>query len=81
MSSPGAQPQAAAGAAYVGLLRLSYPDETVRRVRRDVVDRMIEMASAGSPKPASVIPALVIRTNWAFACRSATLPAPRCGMA
>ena len=45
--------------AYVGLLRLSNPDETVRRVRRDVVDRMIEMASAGSPKPASVIPALV----------------------
>lgn len=45
--------------AYVGLLRLSNPDETVRRVRRDVVDRMVEMASAGSPKPASVIPALV----------------------
>lgn len=45
--------------AYVGLLRLSNPDETVRRVRRDVVDRMIEMADAGSPKPASVVPALV----------------------
>ncbi len=45
--------------AYVGLLRLSNPDDTVRRVRRDCVDRMIEMASAGSPKPASVVPALV----------------------
>ncbi len=45
--------------AYVGLLRLSNPDETVRRVRRDCVDRMIEMAAAGSPKPASVVPALV----------------------
>lgn len=45
--------------AYVGLLRLSSPDETVRRVRRDCVDRMIEMASAGSPKPVSVVPALV----------------------
>ncbi|MBL8923642.1 MAG: HEAT repeat domain-containing protein [Myxococcaceae bacterium] len=45
--------------AYVGLLRLSSPDETVRRVRRDCVDRMIEMASAGSPKPISVVPALV----------------------
>ncbi|MFZ5439081.1 MAG: HEAT repeat domain-containing protein [Myxococcota bacterium] len=45
--------------AYVGLLRLSNPDETVRRVRRDCVDRMIEMASAGSPKPVSVVPALV----------------------
>lgn len=45
--------------AYVGLLRLSSPDETTRRVRRDCVDRMTEMASAGSPKPASVVPALV----------------------
>lgn len=45
--------------AYVGLLRLSNPDETVRRVRRDCVDRMIDMASAGSPKPVSVVPALV----------------------
>jgi ParB family chromosome partitioning protein len=45
--------------AYVGLLRLSSPDETVRRVRRDCVDRMIEMAAAGSPKPISVVPALV----------------------
>ncbi|MBE2250159.1 MAG: HEAT repeat domain-containing protein [Myxococcus sp.] len=45
--------------AYVGLLRLSSPDETVRRVRRDCVDRMTELASAGSPKPASVVPALV----------------------
>ncbi len=45
--------------AYVGLLRLSSGDETVRRVRRDVVDRMVAMARAGSPRPASVIPALV----------------------
>jgi ParB family chromosome partitioning protein len=45
--------------AYVGLLRLSNPDETVRRVRRDCVDRMIDMASGGSPKPISVVPALV----------------------
>ncbi|MFO0600690.1 MAG: HEAT repeat domain-containing protein [Myxococcaceae bacterium] len=45
--------------AYVGLLRLSNPDDTVRRVRRDCVDRMFEMALAGSPKPVSVIPALV----------------------
>lgn len=45
--------------AYVGLVRLSSSDETVRRVRRDCVDRMIEMAGSGSPKPASVVPALV----------------------
>lgn len=45
--------------AYVGLLRLSSTDETVRRVRRDCADRMIALAIAGSPKPASVIPALV----------------------
>ncbi len=44
---------------YVGLLRLSGSDETVRRVRRDVVDRMIAMAEAGTPAPVSVVPALV----------------------
>lgn len=45
--------------AYVGLLRLASPDETVRRVRRDCVERMVDMALAGSPKPISVVPALV----------------------
>lgn len=45
--------------AYVGLVRLSDTDETARRVRRDSVQRMVAMAQAGSPRPASVVPPLV----------------------
>jgi ParB family transcriptional regulator, chromosome partitioning protein len=57
--------------AYVGLLRLASPDETVRRIRRDVVGRMVALADLSSTgaatpaaaggviAPASVVPALV----------------------
>jgi ParB family transcriptional regulator, chromosome partitioning protein len=45
--------------AYVGLLRLSVPDDLVRKVRRDSVERMVAMAESASPTPASVVPALV----------------------